>query len=347
MESLRVALVGCGIISGCHLTAFARAGKRASVVALCDTNRENAEQARAFYMQAQEPGSAAPRIVTDYEAILADIAIDAVDLALPHHLHTEMAVAAARAGKQILCEKPLALTPAECDQMAAEADAAGVVLMHGENWRTAETVERAAKLIEGGFLGVLIGLQATYAHWQSIELNRGWRTRPDQAGGGHLIDGGIHYVDVLRHLGGEITHVQAMTARFRPELGAESEDTGVLNFRYAGGHLGQMFASHASRGRGASPMLSVFGTEGCLTFEAFGGGQALMLFLHGKQPEVLVPRQTWQDTFDREIHHFIEVVLDGIPLRATPSDARANLQVILAAYESAKSGREAACAEFN
>jgi predicted dehydrogenase len=339
MPPLQLALIGCGIISGQHLEAFAHRAERATVTTLCDTDPARTGAAQTVYTRALGR-DAELRHTTDYATVLADPAVDAVDLCLPHHLHAEIAIAAARAGKHILCEKPLALTPEDCDRMMRAAEAAGVILMHGENMRAAETVERGAELIRAGRLGTLVGLQATYAHWQWIELNRDWRTRPAESGGGHLMDGAIHTVDVLRHLGGEIVAVQAMTARFRPELGAQSEDTGVLNFRYAEGHLGQMFACHASRGRGASPMLTAFGTEGCLTLDAFGGGRGLMLFPHGGEPEVLVTKQSWQDTFQREISHFLDVVIDGAPLRSTPGDGRANVQVVLAAYESASTGRE-------
>jgi predicted dehydrogenase len=339
MTALRVAIVGCGIISGQHIAAFAREASRATITTLCDTDTGKLDRARQAYADAL--GSPVElRLTTDYATALADPNVDAVDLLLPHHLHADMAIAAARAGKQILCEKPLALTPEDCDRMAAAAQEGGVTLMHGENWRTAEPAERAAELIRAGRLGRIVGLQATYAHWQWIELNRDWRTRPAESGGGHLMDGAIHYIDVLRQLGGEIVGVQAMTARFRPELGSESEDTGVLNLRYANGHLGQIFACHASRGRGASPILTVFGTEGCLSLEAYGGSRALILFPHNQEPEVLLANHSWQETFQREIAHFLDVVLDGVPLRATPQDARANLQVILAAYESARTGRE-------
>ncbi len=338
---LQVAVVGCGTISRQHIEALAHSDGRASLCALCDTDLAKAEAAREVYRAALgQPAEV--EILTDYGRVLQDPRVEAVDLLLPHHLHAEMTIAAARAGKHILCEKPLALTLVDCDRMAAAAQEAGVVLMHGENLRFAEAVDQAAEVVGSGRLGTLVGLQATYAHWQSTALNLDWRTRPDQSGGGHLMDGAIHFVDVLRHLGGEISHVQAMATRFRPELGAQSEDTGVLNFRYAAGHLGQMFASHASRGRGAAPMLTVFGTEGCLSLAPFGAERPVMIFPHNAPREELGEQSGWQRTFDREIAHFIEVVRDGVPLRATPQDGRANVQVILAAYESIRSGREIA-----
>ncbi len=89
-------------------------------------------------------------------------------------------------------------------------------------------------------------------------------------------------------------------------------------------------------------MMTVFGTEGCLSLEAFGGDRALVLFVPGQPPEVLAERHHWHDTFTREIAHFLDVVLNGEPLRATPEDARENLRVVLAAYESARTGREVA-----
>lgn len=337
----RIALVGCGIISNQHIQALGASRDRAHLVACCDTSLERAEAAVAKARHLMHAGEEIIA-VTDFEALLADPTLEALDLCLPHHLHKSMTLSALRAGKHVLCEKPLALTPEDCDTMAQEARTQNRVLMHGENMRTAWSIETAAQAIREGRLGRLVGLQATYAHWQSEVLNKDWRTRPAESGGGHLMDGAIHFVDVLRHLGGEIVAVHAMTTRFRPELGADSEDTGVLNFRFAEGHLGQMFASHASRGRGASPLLTVFGEEGCLSLEVVGGGGSVVFYSRQGEPEVLLSSHSWQLSFDREIAHFLEVIQEGVPLRSTPEDGRENVRVVLAAYESAQTGQEIA-----
>lgn len=333
MDRLGVAIVGCGIISQRHIEGFLNNSERARIAACCDTDMGKATQA------ADKAGNGA-RAVTDYSAILADPEIGAVDLCLPHHLHAPLTIAAATAGKHILCEKPLALTVEDCDRMAEAAREAGIVLMHGENMRMSASAEEAAEMVRSGRIGTIVGVQSTYAHWQWIELNKDWRTRPEESGGGHLIDGAIHFVDVIRHVAGDIVGVQAMTARFRPELGADSEDTAVLNFRFAAGHLGTMFACHAARGRGAAPMLTVFGTEGSLSLDAFGAEKAIALFLPGAPVEYLGLRSAWQDTFNREIEHFLDVIQNGAVLRATPEDGRENLKVVLAAYESARTHRE-------
>lgn len=334
MNRLNVALVGCGDISGRHIAAYQKLTERARIAICCDSDKDRALRAALLTQDGNT------RVVTDYESVLSDPDVDAVDLCLPHHLHAQTAIAAAMAGKHILCEKPLALTVEECDQMIAAAESAGVLLVHGEPVRCAGAITRAAELIAEGAIGRIAGLQATFAYWQRAELNTGWRGRKSESGGGHLMDGGVHAIDALRHLGGEVSAVQAMTATFRPELGVDSEDLAVLNLRYKMGHCGQLFACHAARGRAASPMMSVFGDEGCLSLEAFGSGNGLVLFTLGKPPEVQNPNHSWVDGYDRLISSFVASVLDSAPVLSTPQDGRENVRVVLAAYRSAETRRE-------
>ncbi len=334
MSRLNIAIVGCGDISGAHLRAYRHHGDRVRVAACCDRSREKAETA------ATQAGNDAPKVIVDYVEALADPEIEAVDLCLPHHLHAEAAIAAARAGKHILCEKPLGRSPEECDLMIEAAREAGVVLMHGEPMRTAGNVRQAANVVREGGIGTLVGLQAAFAYWQRAELNREWRGRSAEAGGGHLMDGGIHIIDVLRQIGGDVAAVHAMTNEIRPELGEGCEDIAVLNLRYVGGHLGQLFASHAARGRGAAPLMTIFGTEGCLTLDAHGERRGLLLFRPGQPEEVLCTEYSWHTGYERLIGHFLDVVQDGAPLHATPQDGRENVRLVLAAYQSARTGRE-------
>jgi predicted dehydrogenase len=201
-------------------------------------------------------------------------------------------------------------------------------------------VEAAAEIVAAGRIGRLVGIQATIAYWQRAELNRDWRADPELSGGGHLMDGGVHIIDVLRHLAGDVTAVQAMTAGYRPELGHDSEDLAVLNLSFAGGHCGQLFACHATRGRGASPSVTLFGSEGCLSLDAFGEGHGLVLFPGSGGHEPIRTEASWNSSYERAISHFIDVVTTGAPLRATPQDGRENVRLVLAAYESARTGRE-------
>ena len=365
MKPLRVALVGCGVISHDHARAFADARgnrDRSRLVAFCDTDAARAQSAYNTYAEALEkntivsttdatPGAQAAysnsTITTStveatttqsYAEILARDDVDAVDLCLPHLLHADLTVQAAEAGKHILCEKPLALSVEDIDRMEAAARSHGVVLMHGENTRTVPHVTKAAELAQSGAIGKIVGIQGTFTHWQRAQMNQGWRGDPHEAGGGELIDGGIHMVDIMRNVGGDVTAVQAMTGTYREDTGS-GEDLAVINLRYAGGHYGQMLSCHATQGRGASPLLTIFGMDGVISLEAYRGA-TVTLFKPGQEPQEWKMAFTWPESFVIEVTHFLDVVQNGATLLSTPRDAKENLRLVYAAYESARTGRE-------
>ncbi len=128
MTFLRVALVGCGLFSESHIRAYEHYPERARITICCDLDLEKAVQRAELITGA--------RAVSSLDAVLADPDVDAIEICTPHHLHADIAIAAAQAGKHILCQKPLAKTLAECDAMIAAAQAAGVVLYYGETNRT-------------------------------------------------------------------------------------------------------------------------------------------------------------------------------------------------------------------
>jgi predicted dehydrogenase len=329
MKFLRVGLIGCGLISEQHIRAYAQHSDRARITVCCDTDASKAAQ------RAQMVGNA--RVATDLHEVLRDPEVDAVDICTPHHLHAEAAIAAAKAGKHILCQKPLANTLEECDAMIAAAREAGVILYYGEMNHTTPAATEAKRVIEAGRIGHLTGVQATYSHWQGGEiLSTAWRYDPHLAGGGQLMDGGIHYIDLMLNIGGPIEAVTCFTTQFRPELGGE--DTAVVNARFTGGHLGTLFSSHAAGIWLPQSNFIAFGTEGVLTL----GGPIGALTLHRKdlpeRHEVLL--QERGDPFATMIGRYLDTVLQGSPNPAPGEVGRENLQVVLAAYESARLGRE-------
>jgi UDP-N-acetyl-2-amino-2-deoxyglucuronate dehydrogenase len=227
--------------------------------------------------------------------------------------------------------------------MIAAARQAGVVLYYGESNRTLPAAAGAKRAIEEGRIGRLIGLQATYAHWQGGRyLSTAWRYDPKITGGGQLLDGGIHFVDLMLHVGGAVAAVSCFTTRFRPELGGE--DTAVVNMRFEGGHLGVLFSSQAAGIWFPGSTLVAFGTEGVLTL----GGPFGALALH--RPDLPGQRETLLqdggDSFVEMIGRYLDTVLDSAPNPSPGEVGRENLQVVLAAYESARLGREVALAGF-
>jgi predicted dehydrogenase len=328
MPFLRVALVGCGLISESHIRAYAQFPERARITVCCDVDPAKAAE------RAEQAGGA--RAVSSYEQVLADPEVDSIELCTPHHLHVEQVVAAARAGKQIMCQKPLAKTVADCDTMAEAARAAGVTLFYGETNHVMPAVLELRRAIDEGAIGQLIGLQATYAHWQGGKyLSTAWRYDPRITGGGQLLDGGIHSIAMLLRVGGPIESVSCFTTRFRPELGGE--DTAVVNFQFTGGQLGTLFASQAAGIWYPGASFVAFGTGGVLAI----GGPYGALTLHRPdlpdQRQVLLERHS--DPFAAMIGRYLDTVLDGAPNPAPAEVGRENLRVVLAAYESARLGR--------
>jgi predicted dehydrogenase len=325
MGELRVALVGCGLISEAHLRGYARHRDRARVTVFFDFD---AGRARA---------AAAPldgRVADSYGAILDDPEVDAVELCTPPHLHTEQVLAALRAGKHVSCQKPLARTLDECATMATAAEEAGKTLFYAEIMRTMSAAVRAAEVVAKGGIGTLVGIQATYAHWQGGEyLNTPWRYDPKVAGGGQLLDGGIHHLDLMLSIGGEVASVGCFIHQVRPELGGE--DTAVVNLRYRGGHLGTLMSTQAAGTWFPGPSFVAYGTRGILTL----GGPFGALVRHSPEGrEVLMEERP--DPFAEMVGHYLDVVLDDAPSRSTAGVAYADLRVVLAAYQSAAEGRE-------
>jgi predicted dehydrogenase len=329
MALLRVALVGCGLISESHIRAYKHQTDRARITVCCDIDPQKAAQ------RAEQVGDA--RAVTSFDEVLADPDVDAVELCTPHHLHEDAVVAAARAGKHILCQKPLGRTIAECDVMIDAAREAGVILYYGEMNHTLPAAAEARQAIAAGRIGRLIGIQATYGHWQGGKyLSTPWRYNPALSGGGQLIDGGIHYINLIRNIGGPIDAVTCFTTRFRPELG--DEDTAVVNLRFLDGHLGSLFSSHAAGIWTPYASLVAIGTEGML---AYGGPHGVLTLHRSDRPEhheVLVKEKV--DPFSVMIGRYLDTVLDGAENPSPGEVGREDLRVVLAAYASAQNGKE-------
>ncbi|HID12013.1 MAG TPA: Gfo/Idh/MocA family oxidoreductase [Candidatus Latescibacteria bacterium] len=173
---IHLALIGCGSISRDHLMALRVLGDRFRLIWVVDVDEEAARRV------ADEWGC---RWTTDYRRVLEDPRVDAVDIATPHHLHAEMAVASAEAGKHIFLEKPMATTLEDADRIIAAADRAGVVLMVGYVFRYRPAFRRLHDMVADGRYGrpfLAHGLMEVYGpHFLAP-----WMKRKDQLGGGAL-----------------------------------------------------------------------------------------------------------------------------------------------------------------
>ena len=203
---VRVAIVGAGAVSDYHHVPALRLDPRAELVAACDENSELLERRR------QEWGVP---VTTDYQSLCADPGVDAVIIATPNFTHKPIAVAAARAGKHVMCEKPLGVNAGEVRAMYEAARDAGVVHMTAFTYRFAPSMRYLRHLVKSGALGTPRHFRSQrFLDWP--ETSWGWRQYKDKAGAGDLYDMTIHRIDFAIDLLGPIARVCGAVARFAP-----------------------------------------------------------------------------------------------------------------------------------
>lgn len=221
---LRVALVGCGAIGAVRADAIARSPHVTLRVA-CDV-----DQARATEV-AKGHGAA---VETDWAAVVVRSDVDLVIVATANHLHAPVTIAAAEAGKHVLCEKPMARTADECRAMVAAAERMGVTLKVGFNHRHYPPVAAARAAIDAGKIGEVQFVRAAIGHEGGPGFVGRWMTQYDIAGGGTLIDNGIHVLDLTRYLlesqGARIVEAQGYAINARWPV-APCEDNAFCLFR--------------------------------------------------------------------------------------------------------------------
>lgn len=287
------------------------------------------QRARAF---AQEKGI--PVAYESVAALLADPDIDAVYISTTNDLHKSQTLAAAAAGKHILCEKPLALTLDDAREMVAACAAAGVVLGTNHHLRNAATHRAMRELVTSGAIGDVQAARVFHAVHLPPHL-QGWRVKRPDAGGGVILDITVHDADTVRFvLDDEIATVTAMTASQGMGEGVEDAAMGVM--RTAQGRLVQFHDSFTARH--AYTGFEVHGNDGSLyarnvmTQQPVG---TVVLRREGVEEEVTVAPE---NLYVRSVRQFNAAVSGAGQPAATAHDGLCSLAVALAALESARTG---------
>ncbi len=277
---LRVGMIGYAFMGAVHAHAWRSAHRffdlpRTPELAVLG-GRDQARVSAA----AQQFGFA--EVETDWRAVIARADIDVVDICTPGNLHAEIAVAALEAGKHVLCEKPLANSVAEAEQMAAAAEAAaahGVFAMCGFTYRRTPALALAKKLIDQGALGTIRHVRAQYLQdWLTDPTTpMTWRMDARLAGSGALGDTGSHLVDATQWLTGQsITGVSALTETFieqRPWADGSGQgdvtvdDAALFIARFDGGAVGSYEATRFATGRKNALRIEISGSDGALAFD--------------------------------------------------------------------------------
>ncbi len=324
--------VGASQWAGHYLIPAVRATEDARAVGVFSSSAERGER----FAEAAGLERAYPSL----EEMLADPGIDAVYIGTTNDLHAERTIAAARAGKHVLCEKPLALSLAEAAAMIAACEEAGVVLATNHHLRGAPTIRAMREMVEAGAIGEILAARVFHARSLPEEL-RTWRLRKPEAGGGVVLDITVHDADTVRFLlGDEVAEVTALTANqglAEPPL----EDSAMGVMRMRGGQLVSFHDAftvpHAGTG------FELHGTEASLIGREVMTpdpiGQVLLRRLDEIEEVEIAERGP---IYERVVRCFGAAVRgEGRPL-ATGEDGAAALAIALAALESARSCRPVA-----
>lgn len=266
-----------------------------------------------------------------YEDAAADPNVDALYFITPHDLHLENAELAAKHGKHVLMEKPIARTVDEARKLIDVTKRAGITLMVGENFRFDPATEKAKELIAQGAIGDLSLIDI-----QSENLDDGcvgWRLSLERCGGGRMIDGGIHYVDILRNLAGSPETVYGLAPEHKMIPGLEGEDSMALTASFAGGVTGFLryagWTPHDSRRD-----VRLTGTKGRVRYEVFGSD----VTVETREDTRSYPVEPEIRGMKAMVRDFIEAIAEGREPVMNGEEALNDLAVVLASYESVRSG---------
>ncbi len=299
------------------------------------------------------------RWTTDWRDIVADPAIGLFDNGGPNSLHAEPTIAAAEAGKHVICEKPLGRTADESYEIWQRVAATGVKHLCAFNYRFVPANRLAREMIEAGELGEIRHFRGRYLQdWGDDPTLDTWRFHPDEAGSGALGDLGAHVVDLARYLVGEFESVSALVKTFLP--GREVDDAIEAAVSFAGGAVGTVEATRLALGRRNALQWEINGSKASLAFDMERLNELQVFRADGDRARgfktVLVSEADhpwwefwwppghiigWGETFVHEIHHLLRAIAedgDVAPYGATFEDGYRAAEVCDAIVRSNQTG---------
>ncbi len=335
--TVTVGLIGCGGVAGAHVHGVLALGEGARITAVADVVAASAER------RAAELGGAA--VYSDYRELIRDAGVDSVIICLPHHLHAEAIVAAAEAGKHVLCEKPLCITAEDAERVATAVSSSGITLMCAHNQLFLPPVMKAREIVDSGVLGRIYEIRTADVFFnRSLQgSGMGWRGQLATAGGGELIDSGYHPTYLLLHLAtGTPVSVVAMTSRHRLDM--EGEDSAHVLVRFDDGSLGSIVTSWAYLPTATTEKFSIVAEHGTVWSDG--------LDLHHQtidgplSSHQFPPSDAFTAPYDAEVADFVRCVAEGRRPIDTEVEGIHVLKVILAAYASVAEQRVITLAEL-
>ncbi|MDM5328856.1 Gfo/Idh/MocA family oxidoreductase [Neobacillus sp. CF12] len=332
MEKLRVAVIGCGSIAQHrHLPEY-QSNKNVELIAVCDSNEERAQTVAEKY---------GVKAYTNYEEVISSGLVDAVSVCTPNYLHAPISIAALHAGLHVLCEKPMATSKQEAEEMIAAANESGKKLMIAHNQRFVPSHQRARKLIESGEIGKIYSFRTAFGHggpegW-SVEGKEGWFFQKEKAFVGAMGDLGVHKTDLLRYvLGEEITEVGAFVETSAKDF-ADVDDNAVCVLKTESGIIGTLAASWAYVSKEDNSTI-IYGEKAILRLEDDPINSLVVQYANGEvvnyQLGKIQSNAEGGQNNSHVIDKFVESILHDHEPPVPGEEGMKSLEVILAALES-------------
>lgn len=335
-EPIRLGIIGAGLaVKWLHWPALKRLTDKFRVVVCCDVDPKAAQE--VAHLAEQDLKSPQVRVATDYREVLASDDVEAVLLSLPIHLTAQIILDAARAGKHVLSEKPLAGNLEHAQELVETLrNFKNVKVEIAENYHYRRDYAKAKEWMAAGRIGQPFLIQMVSRFWTDPTIGFAatpWR-QDNQYRGGIFADAGVHQAAALRELGGEIEQLQAFSKSVHPVMGGI--DTVILNMRFRNGMLGNLVFSGAAKDQnGGLHLFDIFGTSGAIQISE---GKAVLTEGAGKEAKVL---EEFVDPehdggYFHEFENFYCAIRENAPVVSTVAQALKDWEIIMRALDSAE-----------
>lgn len=333
MAKIKIGILGAGKISDIHLETLNR-NKNVSLVSIADANFELAtERAKQYGIR---------KVESNYSKILNDPEVDAVDILLPHHLHYKVSMDAILRGKTIICEKPFVTTLSDAKSLI-KTEKTNKIPIHLKHYlRYSASHSKLKKLLREGVIGTPYLVKCLYTCNSVDGMNdkKSWKGNIKEAGGGVLMDAGVHVVDFLQDIFGNPKSVSSECKQIFTKLKSKGEDLAMMNVEFPNNVMAEITCTSNDTSYGFRWEKHIFGSEGSLHIIDYGKKKnELLLYKNGE----VIMRESEDNWWNQANKNILDDIVDRIVKKEDPvvslTTAYLGLKTILRAYESAKVGK--------
>ena len=324
---MKTGIIGAGL-QGKRRSQAIKEFNDTELLIVADSDRERAERLAA---------EMACEATTDWQSVVARDDIEAVIICTPPDSHPEICNAAARQGKHVLCEKPLARNPEEAQQMVNAAAENGIRLKCGFNLRYHPGIQQARQWLNEGIIGEPLFIRSCYGIGGSPDYEKNWRAKPQISGGGQLMDQGMHTIDLARYFLGEFSEASGFTQTCYWDI-APAEDNAFALLKTAKGQVASIHVSWTQWRNLFS--FEIFGKDGYARVEGLGGSYGVEKAILGKREflkpfeERIIDFRGADKSWQVEWKEFTDAISEKREPSGNGQDGLAAIKIAYAVYES-------------